>query len=129
MADFDEISTIYEKQEDIDKIRLKIKNFSFDSLIKPAHFYYSLDQKGTDIKILKENFGKFDNIKLVCKRKHRNGNVSYDFYYELEDSTYLIYAIALEEKPVLLNGFKVNRNFKSFRRNILKAYRDKLSGL
>jgi len=123
------INELYEKEEEIVKFTLKLANFSFDDLIKADHFYYSLDEKGTDITLLKDNFRKFEKVKLVSERKHKNGKISYDFYYELEDGTYLVYGIAFDgeyNKPILLNGFKVNRNFKHFKKNLLKAYKKQL---
>ena len=126
----DETIEIYEKEDEISKLREKLDNFSFEDLIKSDHFYYSLDEKGTDINILKENFEKFEKIKLVNKRKHKNGKISYDFYYELEDGTYLVYGLTFDNaaKPTLLNGFKVDRNFKHFKKNLLKAYKNQLIG-
>jgi len=125
------INELYEKEEEIRKFTSKLVNFSFDSLIKIGHFYYSLDEKGTNINLLKENFRKFDKVKLISERKHKNGKISHDFYYELEDGTYLVYGIAFDDKynkPILLNGFKVDRNFKHFKKNLLKAYKKQLIG-
>jgi len=124
----DEILEVYEKEEEISKLTERLANFSFNDLKKTDHFYYSIDEKGTDISILEKNFRNFDKIKLAVKRKHKNGKTSYDFYYELEDGTYLAYAIALENFPRLLNGFKVNRNFRHFKKSLLKAYRKQLIG-
>ncbi|VVB77908.1 Uncharacterised protein [uncultured archaeon] len=77
----DAIIEVYEKEEDISKIVSNIERFSFDDLIKTNHFYYSLDEKGTDINVLRDGFREFSRIKLINKRKHRNGKISYDFYY------------------------------------------------
>jgi len=125
----EEILEIYDKKEEIDKIVERLKKFRFEDFIKTDHFYYSLEEKNTDINFIKDNFEKFNLISLVNKRKHKNEKISYDFYYELEDGTYILYAIALdEEKPVLFNAFHVIRNFKQFRKNLIKAYKDKLIG-
>ena len=81
--------------------------------------------------MLKENFRKFEKVKLVSERKHKNEKISYDFYYELDDGTYLVYGIAFDDKygnPILLNGFRVDRNFKHFKKNLLKAYKKQLIG-
>ena len=125
----EEILEIYEKEEEIKKIVQRLKNYKFENLIKTDHFYYSLEEKNTDINFIKDNFEKFNLIKLINKRRHKNTKFSFDFYYELEDGTYILYAIALdEEKPVLFNAFHVIRNFKQFRKNLIKAYKDKLIG-
>lgn len=127
----DEITEIYEKEEDISKLTTKLVNFSFNDLIKTDHFYYSIAEKATDINLLKENFRKFEKVRLVSKRKHKNGEISYDFYYELANGTYLVFGIRFDEKydkPILLNGFKVDRNFKHFKKSLLKAYKKQLIG-
>lgn len=54
---FDDVIEVYEKQEDISKIIEKIKSFSFSELKKAEHFYYSIDEKGTDVFLLEKNLG------------------------------------------------------------------------
>ena len=121
------ITDIYEKEEDIKELVNKLKVFSFEDFIKNTHFYYSLEEKGTDIKLLKEKYIKFELIRLINKRRHKNGKISYDFYYELKDKTYIVYAVSFEDvKPRMLNAFHVNRNFKKFKEQLIKAYKDKL---
>lgn len=124
----DDILEVYEKENEISKLTERLANLSFNDLKKIEHFYYSIDEKGTDISLLEKNFRNFEKIKIAVKRKHKNGKISYDFYYELEDGTYLVYAISLENFPQLLNGFKVNRNFRHFKKSLLKAYRKQLIG-
>jgi hypothetical protein len=124
----DEIIEVYEREESISKIVLEINRFSFNDLVKTNHFYYSLDEKSSDIDVIESRFREFQRIKLVNKRRHRNGKLSYDFYYELDNGTYLLYSIALENSPLLLNAFQVNRNFREFKKNLLKAYKDKIIG-
>ncbi len=60
----------YEKEEDIIPIKNKLKNYSFEELKKTNHFYYSLDEKNTNIKLLKNKFKEFEMIKLIRKRKN-----------------------------------------------------------
>ena len=122
---YDETIEVYEKEAMSEFIK-KIKNIDFDKIVKSEHFLYSVDEKNTDVEELRENFGEFEKIKIVQKRKHKNGNISYDFYYELEDKTYLIYSIGFEEKPILINGFHVKRNFEHFKKALMKAYKDRL---
>jgi len=124
----DEIIDTYEKESEIKPLIDKLKKFSFKDFIKRQHFYYSALQKDTDIKFIEKNFTEFNKIRLVQKRKHKNGKISYDFYYELEDETYIIYSIAFEVKPLLINAFHVNRNFKNFKKRLLKAYKKQLIG-
>ena len=67
-----------------------------------------------------------NGVILVTTKKgsyKKSTSVSYDFYYGLEDGTYLIYGIYFEEIPILLNGFKVDRNFKNFKKQLIKNYR------
>lgn len=125
----DEIIAIYEKEEDIKKIVEKLKIFAFDELIKTSHFEYSILEKGTDINLLKREFTNFDKIKLINKRKHKSSErITYDFYYGLDDGSYILYALYLEEdKPKLLNAFRVQRNFKKFKQKLINAYKDRLS--
>lgn len=124
----DEIIEVYDKEEDISRFIKKLESFSFENILKTPHFYYSIEEKATDISILKENFAKFEKIKLINKRKHKNNNITYDFYYELDDGTYILYCIVLEDIPKLLNAFHVSRNFKLFKKNLIKAYKRQLTG-
>ncbi len=125
----DDLLEITEKEEDILALTRRLAGFSFDSVKKTDHFYYSVDEKGTDINFLRENFQKFERVKLVNKRKHKNSKISYDFYYALEDGTFLVYEISFEEDtPILLNSFKVDRNFNQFKKHLLKAYKKQLIG-
>jgi|GEM_PF-3066887 len=123
----EEIVESYEK-EAMNELIDKIKNINFDKLIKTPHFLYSVDEKNTDAEMLRKNFKEIEKIKLIQKRKHKNGKISHDFYYELEDKTYVVYSIAFGGKPVLINGFHVSRNFGHFKRALMRAYRDKLIG-
>lgn len=91
-------------------------------------FSDSVAQKNTNIKFIEKNFSEFEKIELIQKRKHRNNKISYDFYYNLDDGTYIIYSIAFEEKPLLINAFHVNRNFISFKKKLLKAYQRRVIG-
>ena len=122
----DEIVKVYEKNSEIRKIVEKLKQFSFNYLEKTQPFEYSLTEKATDLNLLKQKFIEFNRIKLITKRKHKtNDKFSYDFYYELDDGSYILYAIALEEqKPKLLNAFHVQRNFGKFRQMLIHAYRN-----
>ncbi len=123
----DEIIKIYTKKEDIEVFVKKLKKFSFDDLIKTNHFEFSAVQKNTDVNLLKEKFKEFERISLMQKRKHKIGNITYDFYYKLDDGTYLLFAIAFREtaKPFLINGFHVKRDFEQFKEKITKAYESK----
>jgi len=123
----DEIIKIYEK-EGMKEIIDKIRDIGFDELVKSGHFLYSVDEKNTDIEMLRKNFKEMGKIRLTQQRKHRNEKLSYDFYYELEDKTYIVYSIAFEEKIVLINGFHVSRNFEHFKKALMRAYKNKLVG-
>ena len=124
----DEIISIYEKEEEIQKIIQPLTNITLDDLIKTPHFEYSQAEKSTDVNLLKQTFQEFNRIKLINKRKHKNDKTSYDIYYELDDKTYVLYAIAFNEsKPKLLNAYHVQRNFRKFKQKLINAYKDKLT--
>ena len=119
----DEVIAVYEKVEDIYSFRDKLKQFSFGDLIKHPHFYYSLDEKGTDLQLIKEKFVEFDRIQLIVKRRHSNQKITHSFHYVLDDNSYIIYAVGLDEKkPFLLNAFYVQRSFKKFKQSLRKSY-------
>ncbi|MBS3098919.1 hypothetical protein J4462_01770 [Candidatus Pacearchaeota archaeon] len=126
----DEIIAVYEKRNEIEKIVEKLKQLSFEDLQKTLHLEYSLAEKATDLNLLKQKFTEFNRIKLINKRKHKKaGKFSYDFYYELDDGSYILYAITLEEsKPKLLNAFHVQRNFRKFRQILMRAYKNVFLG-
>jgi|SRR3989344_109106 len=126
----DEVIAVFDKGEEILSLRNKLSKFTFDDLIKHSHFYYSIDEKGTDLQLIKEKFKEFDRIKLVTRRKHlESGKINYDFYYLLENNYYIIYAIDLDgEKPILINVLYVERNFKRYKDWLVRAYRNKLIG-
>lgn len=121
----DEVIAVYEKEEDISSLRNRLKQFSFDDLIKHPHFYYSLDEKIIDLQFIKEKYKEFDKIKLITRRKHiKSQKISYDFYYQLDNNYYIIYSIDLNiEKPVLINDYYVERNFKRYKDWLIKDYR------
>ena len=120
----DEIAAVYEKRGEIEKIAERLKQFSFTDLQKTQHLEYSIAEKSTNLILLKQIFTEFERIKLINKRKHKGINkISYDFYYELDDGSYILYAIALEEpKPKLLNAFHVQRNFRKFKQRLMNVY-------
>lgn len=126
----DEIIAVYNNEEDIKKLRIKLESFSFDKLIKKKHFYYSIEEKNQKIDFLKEKFKEFFRIKLIVKRKHKSSSKeSYDFYYLLDDETYILYAIAFEgEDAILLNSFNVQRSFSHFRKSLIKGYKKQFTG-
>jgi hypothetical protein len=121
----EEIIETYDKSEDISAHVEKLKAFSFNSLIKGKHFYYSLAEKNTDLELIKKVFNEFFRVSLVQKRKHKNGKISYDFYYALDDESYILYAVSIDER-ILINAFHVNRNFEHFKKRLIKAYGRKL---
>ncbi|MAG02979.1 hypothetical protein CMI42_06580 [Candidatus Pacearchaeota archaeon] len=117
----DEIKEVYYRDEDISEIIEKLRRFSFDDLVKTDHFYYSLDEKRTDVEMLKENFRNFEKVKLINKRQHKNKEISYDFYYEL-DFGYLVYAITFGKTPILINGYHAKRNFSKVKEAFLRDH-------
>ena len=126
----DEVIAVYEKENEIKKIAEKLTKYSLADLIKTEHFEYSILEKGTDINLLKDKFNEFEKIKIVVKREHKTSSkITYDFYYELDNETYLLYTIALDkQKPALINAFHVDRNFKRFKKWLINAYKNQLIG-
>lgn len=124
----DEVIAVYEKEGEIKKIIEKLREYSFDNLVKTEHFEYSVLEKGTNINLLEDKFKEFERIKIIVKRKHETSDkITYDFYYELNDGTYILYAIALDEpKPILINAFHIERNLKRFKRWLVNEYKNQL---
>jgi len=118
------IEQILDKKEDIKLIINKLKNISFKELIKHSHYEYSLLEKNTDEKSIEETYPKFDLIKLIKKRVRPNNKVSYDFYYELNEETFVIIVLSFQTSPpTIINCFHAKRNFKKFKENLLKYYK------
>lgn len=123
MREDEEIGIIYRKKEDIGRIIDKIRNFSFRDLKKTRHYEMSILQKNTDEKELEKYFPKFEIIKMILYRKRKSGYDNYDFHYEKEDGTYIIFSIHTDkDAPELVNGVIVERNFKKFMEYVLKKY-------
>ncbi len=118
------IEKICVKKEDIDAIVDKLKEYSFEDYIKPLHYELSLLSKGTNEQDLKEIYYKFELIKLVMIRKHKNNYENYDIHYELEKGDYALFAIHFEEgkRPKMDNAFIANKIFKNFLKVIIKRY-------
>ncbi|MBS3066706.1 hypothetical protein J4205_02680 [Candidatus Pacearchaeota archaeon] len=54
------IIDICDKEDKIKELVNILRVFSFDDFTKNNHFYYSVEEKGTDIKILKENMSNLN---------------------------------------------------------------------
>ncbi len=119
----DETILAITSKEEIEKVVLKLKIFSFKNLKKKRYYELSLLQKNTNEKELDEYFTKFDRIKLIFYRKRLSGYNNYDFHYEKDDGTYIVYSINLDKMPPeLINAFTSDKNFKNFLRIISKRY-------
>ena len=77
---------------------------------------------------IKDKFRDFDKIELITRRKHgKSGKINYDFYYHLENNYYIIYSIDLYgERPILINAYYVERNFKRYKDWLIRDYKNKL---
>ena len=127
MRDDEEIEKIYTRESDVKEIVDRIRNLSFEDLKKSRHYEMSVLQKNTDEEKLKEYFRKFDRIKMVFYRRRKSGYVNYDFHYEIEDGTFIVYAIDIDGKPpVLINGFHADKNFKRFAKAVARRYWKKM---
>ena len=121
------IETIYTKEEDIKKIAQLLENIKFDQLQKKQYYEVSVAEKNTNEDELRNYFPKFEKIKMIFYRKRPSGYNNYDFHYEKEDGTYLVYAINLDKKPPeLINAFAAEKNFKNFAKAVAKRYWKKM---
>ena len=115
---------IIDKKEEVNKLIERLKLFSFDALIKNQHYEYSLLEKNTDEKMIRETYNKFDLINLIKKRIRPNGKVSYDLFYELKDNTFVVITISFQTSPpTIINAFHAKRDFKKFRKSLSRNYR------
>ncbi len=122
----DEIKEIYTSKEKIDQIIEKLKGYSFENLQKTNHYNFSVMEKDTDEDFLDKKFQEFENIEIISFRSRENNLRNYDIYYRNEDGTYTLFAINLDKVPIILNAYKVNRNFNKFKEQLIKKYGDKL---
>ena len=120
------ILAIYTKEEEIKKFTDKLKNYSFDELDKHFHFEFSVMEKLTDERILKNIFQKFELISSVELRQNEKGQEYYGLNYELEDGTFIVFSFVLNRRnPLLINAFHVKRNYKGFIKHLKKNYGQK----
>jgi len=120
------IIAVYKKEDEIAKIINKIKNYSFDEFQKHRHYEFSILEKATDEKMLKETFSKFNLIKTIELIENERGEKHFSFNYELPDGTFLVIALALDkEPPIIINGYHSHKNYKQFEKSLRKNYADK----
>jgi hypothetical protein len=120
------IIAIYKKQDEIDKIVNKVKNYSFNDFIKHKHFEFSIIEKATDEEILNETFPKFELIRTIELRENERKERYYSFNYELNDGTFVTISLVLDsEPPMIINGYHTKTNYKGFENSLKKNYRDK----
>ena len=117
------IISVFKKEEELRKIINKIKDYSFGDFSRHWHFEFSVMEKLTDEKMLKETFPKFELIKTVELRENEKGERHYGFNYELPDGTFVVIALVLDkESPMIINGYDSNRNYKQFEKSLRKNY-------
>lgn len=117
---------IFKKEEEINRIIDKIKDYSFEDFKKHKHFEFSLLEKATDEKMLKETFSNFELIKTIELRENEKGEKHYSFNYELNDGTFIIISLVLDSKPpIIINGYHVKTNYKEFEKSLRKNYGNK----
>lgn len=120
------IIAVFKKENEIQKIIEKLKDYSFDEIDKHSHFEFSIMEKLTDIDKLKEIFSKFNLIKSIELRENEKKQKYYSLNYGLEDGTFIVISIVLDrEKPLIINGFHVKRNYKEFEKSLRKYYSKK----
>lgn len=83
-------------------------------------------EKLTDINLLKETFEKFELVKTIELRENELKQRYYSLNYELDDGTFVIVSIRLDnKKPFLINAFHAKRNYRQFEKSLRKNYSDK----
>ena len=84
----DEIVAQFIKDEDIKKIVEIIKSKPIE---KTKHFYESAIY-GRDVseKFVDETLPQFNKVKVINKRKHVKGDIGYDLYYKISNSSILL---------------------------------------
>lgn len=122
----DEIIFVYIKKEEIEKIISRLKRYSFNQLIKRGHYYDSLYEKNTNEEFIKDTYIKFKNIELIFYRKRKDGRFNYDLFYRNDDDTYTVFCIIIDDPPVLINAFPVDRKFDNYLEHIKHKYPDKI---
>jgi len=123
MGSGDAIEKVYTGREEIEKIVERIKSLKFHDLKKTHYYKFSLLEKNTDEKELGEYFQRFDKIKLIFHRIRQNRFNNYDFHYEKEDGTYIVYAINIDKiPPELINAFVADKNFNNFMKAVKRRY-------
>lgn len=117
------IIKILKKKEELNKIIIQLNKINFDNLKKTTHFEFSVLEKLTNLEKIKQTFSRFNLIKTIEIRKNKD-KIYYSLNYELEDKTYIIIAISLEDN-LLINAFHVNRSYKQFEKSLKRNYKNK----
>src|SRR3989344_1753702 len=105
------------------KLDYNVSQEVYDAFLRHEHFEFSVMEKATDEKVLKEVFTKFNLIKTIELRENEKGEKYYGFNYELKDGTFVVISLSLEGKtPMIINGYYAKRNYKQFEKNLRKNY-------
>ncbi len=117
------IVSVFKKEEEIKRIIENIRKYSFDELNRHPHFELSVMEKLANINEIKETYPKFELVKSIELRENEKGQKYYSLNYELDDGTFIVLSLVLErEKPLIINAFHVNRNYKKFEKSLKKNY-------
>ena len=117
------IISIFKKEEEIRKIVENIKGYSFDELYKHSHLDFSIMEKLTDMEMIRKTFPRFELIRSVELRENEKKESHYSFNYELEDGTYIVISMVLDnDNPFVINAFHVQRNYQRFEQSLRKNY-------
>ena len=121
------IEKIISSKSEMDKLILALKKYTYDSLKKTAHCELSIMEKGVNEDFLRKTFIEFNRIKLISLRKRKSGRENYDFYYLMDDMTYVLYAINItKDPPILINAIHASMNFENFKKSLFKINKDKV---
>ena len=114
---------VYVKKEEIEKIIRPLRQIKFNELKRHPHYEYSLMQKNTDENLIKETYYKFERIGLAKKRVHSGEKTGYDLHYELDDGSFVVIVVSFQTSPpTIVNGFHAKKDFKRFKKNLLRHY-------
>ncbi len=106
----DEIVNQFTKKEDILNIFNLIKS---RKIIKTKHFYDRLIFRDLEEELVDKTFPKFEKIKLIDKRKHKN-DFGYDLHYKLSRSrTLKLCFIPIDDKSLLINVILNHRRWQN----------------
>jgi len=59
-------------------------------------------------------------------RKRKDGRFNYDLHYRNYDDTYTLFCIVIDDPPILINAYPINRKFDDYKEYIKRKYPNKI---